>query len=1281
MLLIVHRLPSGEYVLSMYAHLDQVLVSEGQLVYPTTQIGTVGDTKTTWAHLHWEIRKESFLDLTNSTTVSLKDVYPYGVRAWPGTDTQFIADNYCDPTDFIKSHSLVGMTNPNQSSIYQAAFEKGFVDHGGHVVFGQPDNTGVGATYYVYTTSGSSFLAQDFRNGLNGFASRLMRNQYNGEVYPLFGAIGNFWNTSYDTPFTSEIVAPVANSPDGSHVTLAPTTIQVVGQKFGDPDDHATRKTIMHNPATGQTVHLPMGVFHIGEPNQSGEQWYIQVGSNPADDIPWPAAGFPAPTGDWWTKAGVYQFVTHDSQGGRIGGFTVHILEGNNQFADPNTPPQANPLAATGASVSGSSSSHVTLVWSDPNSPDATPYQVNRNNVAIGTTSSLSFTDNTVQAGQTYTYTISANGAPESGSVVVTTSGGSSNNNPPAVPGQITVLSPNGGEYTSGAGIAVTWSGGNSNNFSVQFSRDNGATWDNPSSTQNATSLTIYPSEEPQSDHCLVKVYDTLDPDNYDVSDAWFSLGNTNKVIDLSASPYASDYEIRNAANGALLYAGTTPTDDLTFAADSVTVVFTHAEYASSDTTVVLLNHQPHHQVYGDLTYNGSNPLGPVATSSVDTVDFGETASGLFTQQITVTNVGTATVHASVRTTGAPTVSLDTLSLGIDHTASITVSLDFDPLAPGSYVDSLIVEIADGQDLIVPIQYVRGPDMGAVVFSDDYERSSLGSDYDHTGDAYITSNKLFVPINNKVVTVPAAGNPADVSLVFDWWFSASSGDRKFVMWTRRQASGYSGYQSDQDGYQVVLKRDSRKVIFAKWVDGVEYNMGVFTGFNPDPGRYHLSVTGNTLQFTNEPGGTPVSLTVVDTGYGGVGALPAGAVGFQQNGDNCTVDNLDIISEPGSMQNGTILTCDPPSFDFGETDTTTTISVESSPTGVDWSISYTPLWLTTDVSTGTTTSPVVLSIDRTNFSPGTYSDTLRFVADDSLCALPVSMTVPVDNAALFSDDFSAGLGGWTTIEGSVPTISGGELYFNSPGAKSTSVVTTPASLSDAVITFDWRSEGSYQGNDNSMIYLRLSGNSHLKALIKQDGNSGKKVVIISQNNGVEKGLATQYIDLQPGRYRFSVFGSTATFEHVSGNPGSAITLTATDALIGSLSAGSVGLGVGHEKAYYDNVVVGTEVPLAKTLTDHDTFNDATVPTAYALEQNYPNPFNPSTNIRFAVPVSDHVSIAVYDLTGRLVQTLVNTELAAGVHTVTFDGRDLTSGLYFVRMRSASFHKTIKMTLLK
>jgi len=88
----------------------------------------------------------------------------------------------------------------------------------------------------------------------------------------------------------------------------------------------------------------------------------------------------------------------------------------------------------------------------------------------------------------------------------------------------------------------------------------------------------------------------------------------------------------------------------------------------------------------------------------------------------------------------------------------------------------------------------------------------------------------------------------------------------------------------------------------------------------------------------------------------------------------------------------------------------------------------------------------------------------------------------------------------------------------------------------------------------------------------------------------------------------------------------------------------------------------------------------LPGSIALRQNYPNPFNPSTRISFH-SAGDHVQIKIFDTTGREVQTLLDNELPAGEHDVTFDAEGLPSGTYYCRMQSGSFQEVKAMMLVK
>jgi hypothetical protein len=113
--------------------------------------------------------------------------------------------------------------------------------------------------------------------------------------------------------------------------------------------------------------------------------------------------------------------------------------------------------------------------------------------------------------------------------------------------------------------------------------------------------------------------------------------------------------------------------------------------------------------------------------------------------------------------------------------------------------------------------------------------------------------------------------------------------------------------------------------------------------------------------------------------------------------------------------------------------------------------------------------------------------------------------------------------------------------------------------------------------------------------------------------------------------------------------------------------------------------GQDLPETSQMLSDDTPNsgssDNVTPEGYALETNYPNPFNPSTKISFTIPKADHVSLVVYDMLGKEVSTLVDADLGAGTHSITFEGKNLASGTYIYRIRSGEFVQEKTMQLIK
>lgn len=89
----------------------------------------------------------------------------------------------------------------------------------------------------------------------------------------------------------------------------------------------------------------------------------------------------------------------------------------------------------------------------------------------------------------------------------------------------------------------------------------------------------------------------------------------------------------------------------------------------------------------------------------------------------------------------------------------------------------------------------------------------------------------------------------------------------------------------------------------------------------------------------------------------------------------------------------------------------------------------------------------------------------------------------------------------------------------------------------------------------------------------------------------------------------------------------------------------------------------------------------VPSNYSLSQNYPNPFNPATSINFEIPKSSLVKIKVMDITGRVLDVLVNENLSTGIYKVNWDASKYSSGVYFYSLESKDFSETKKMLMIK
>ncbi len=89
----------------------------------------------------------------------------------------------------------------------------------------------------------------------------------------------------------------------------------------------------------------------------------------------------------------------------------------------------------------------------------------------------------------------------------------------------------------------------------------------------------------------------------------------------------------------------------------------------------------------------------------------------------------------------------------------------------------------------------------------------------------------------------------------------------------------------------------------------------------------------------------------------------------------------------------------------------------------------------------------------------------------------------------------------------------------------------------------------------------------------------------------------------------------------------------------------------------------------------------IPNHFSLEQNYPNPFNPSTTIVFNLPFSSFVTLTIYDMMGREIETLIKQELSSGKYTHHWNATNLSGGIYICELRAGGSTKAIKLLMIK
>lgn len=225
------------------------------------------------------------------------------------------------------------------------------------------------------------------------------------------------------------------------------------------------------------------------------------------------------------------------------------------------------------------------------------------------------------------------------------------------------------------------------------------------------------------------------------------------------------------------------------------------------------------------------------------------------------------------------------------------------------------------------------------------------------------------------------------------------------------------------------------------------------------------------------------------------------------------------------------------------------------------------------------------------------------------------------------------------------------------------------------------------SDNSMNWFQTSLNWPNIGGVAAIGNyifaGGTPGIYISSNNGANWSPSSfPYLHVNAlvavnnvvfaGCEKYGLFVSQdlgQTWRSINGNLGQRLSVSRLHVSGNDLYAAT----------YYSSVV---KAPISG-LVGISTPIETEIPDKFSLSQNYPNPFNPTTQINYNLPVSDFLTLKIYDVIGNEVATLVNENKIAGSYNITFDAGkyNLSSGVYFYKLQAGEFSETKRMVLVK
>ncbi|GEM_PF-1826537 len=212
--------------------------------------------------------------------------------------------------------------------------------------------------------------------------------------------------------------------------------------------------------------------------------------------------------------------------------------------------------------------------------------------------------------------------------------------------------------------------------------------------------------------------------------------------------------------------------------------------------------------------------------------------------------------------------------------------------------------------------------------------------------------------------------------------------------------------------------------------------------------------------------------------------------------------------------------------------------------------------------------------------------------------------------------------------------------------------------------------NYPHNDNLIAYLpavKGNGNPMLRfwTVCRTEGGKDFGKVEVSKNRGANW---TEVLSLDENSHPEWAAGNNVWFKKEVN-----LSAYATDTIFVRFRLTSDGAN-----SKFGWLIDDIELQPLATSVDGEI---ASVPAEYELSQNFPNPFNPVTKINYAIKERGLATLKVYDVLGKEVQTLINSQHDAGWYAIDFNGTNLSSGIYFYQLRSGNFVETKKLLLMK